>query len=109
MKIKELRGSLTQNELSKFVNIPVKNLSNYEVGRSEPSIYNLIKLANYFNVSLDYLCDRPFNNNIGYIPDNRKDLIKLILELSDSEANNLYSYLLGKTGKEFNFYKGNNN
>ena len=46
---------LTQAELSKALNIDRKTLSNYETAYRTPSIYSVIKMANYFNVSIDYL------------------------------------------------------
>lgn len=95
MKIKELRGRLTQKELSNKLNISVKNLSNYEVGRTEPDISTLIKLADYFNVSLDYLCDRQWNNQIGYIPDNKKEVIQLVLQLNEINTVKLFGYASG--------------
>ena len=79
MRLKELRSNMSQKELSDATGINQKTLSNYEVGRTEPDIQTLIKIANYFNVSLDYLCERQWNNQIGYVPDEVKDHIKNVL------------------------------
>ena len=49
---------LTQNELAKTLHIDRKTLSNYETGYRTPSIYLLIKIADYFKVSTDYLLCR---------------------------------------------------
>ncbi len=56
-RIKLLRESrnLTQLELSKLVNISNTTLSQYESGHRAPSDGIKIKIANYFNVSVDYL------------------------------------------------------
>ncbi|WMJ79518.1 helix-turn-helix transcriptional regulator [Clostridium sp. MB40-C1] len=59
-RLKELREEkkLTQEELGKFLNVSRQAISGYEAGSIEPSINNLIKLADVFNVSLDYLLGR---------------------------------------------------
>lgn len=46
---------LTQESLSKKLNIPRTTYSGYESDRREPDIDTLRKLANFFDVSLDYL------------------------------------------------------
>lgn len=46
---------LTQAELAKVLNIDRKTLSNYETAYRTPGIYLVIKMAEYFNVSLDYI------------------------------------------------------
>lgn len=38
-------------------------ISRYETGEREPSITELIKIADYFNVSIDYLVERTDNPN----------------------------------------------
>ena len=60
LKIKELREDrdLTQQELAKFLNISQQAYSHYEVGDREISLDLLIKLANFYNVSLDYIVGR---------------------------------------------------
>ena len=35
-------------------------IANYESGRNEPSIDDLIKIADYFDVSVDYLVGREY-------------------------------------------------
>ena len=60
MKIKELRikHKLSQNELGKIINVSGQTILNWENGIYEPSIEKLIQLADYFNVTLDYLVNR---------------------------------------------------
>lgn len=55
--LKELRlkKELTLRELSKEVEIPTSTLSKCETGNRTLIGVNLYKLANYFNVSVDYL------------------------------------------------------
>ena len=47
---------LTLRELAEQVGITAAALSNYEKGQKEPSLGYAKKLAQYYGVSLDYLC-----------------------------------------------------
>lgn len=59
-RLRELRKEhgLTLRELGDTINTSNQNISNWEVGRSNPNIKYLIALADYFNVSIDYLVGR---------------------------------------------------
>ena len=46
---------LSQQTVAMELNISREALSHYENGRREPSIGMLIKMSDYFNVSIDYL------------------------------------------------------
>jgi transcriptional regulator with XRE-family HTH domain len=58
--IKQLRVAekLTQAELSEKLNIPRANLGRYETGENIPPLDILIKIADYFDVSLDEILGR---------------------------------------------------
>ena len=57
LKIKELRESLrlTQSELGAKLELTGHNVGDWERGKCQPSIEDLIKLASIFNVTVDYL------------------------------------------------------
>ena len=57
MRLKELRlaNGLTQKELAKSIEVGRTTISEYESGKIVPKQEGLLKLANYFNVSVDYL------------------------------------------------------
>ena len=97
MKILELRKEkqLSQEEISKQINISQSNYSKYEKQKIEMTIDTAKKLADFYNVSLDYLCDRPFNNNIGYIPEEKKEVVKMILQLNQENTLKLFGYVSG--------------
>ena len=59
-RIKDLREDmdLRQCDLAKATGIDQRTISNYETGRTSPDAYALIKLADFFNVSIDYLVGR---------------------------------------------------
>ena len=49
---------LTQRQVAEYLGISQPSYIRYENGKSEPTIPNLIKLADLFDVSIDYLCGR---------------------------------------------------
>ena len=57
LRIKELKEekNISQLELAKKLNLTQQSISLYEKGDREPSIDVLKSIANFFNVSLDYL------------------------------------------------------
>ncbi|WP_273751453.1 helix-turn-helix domain-containing protein [Leuconostoc mesenteroides] len=59
-RLRELRKErgLTQKELGSEVKVPSTTLARYEVGMRSPVLPYLIALADYFNVSIDYLVGR---------------------------------------------------
>lgn len=60
VRIKELRESagLSQASLSEQLNIAQTSIGNYERGERVPDADIVVKLAQYFNVSVDYLLGR---------------------------------------------------
>lgn len=59
-RLRELREekNLTQSEVAKQFGISARAVSNYETGTREPPIDMQIKMANFFNVTLDFLVGR---------------------------------------------------
>lgn len=55
--LKQIRKerNLTQLKVAMDLNISREALSHYENGKREPSIELLIKMSEYFNVSIDFL------------------------------------------------------
>ena len=60
MRLKEIRKKrgITQLKLAMDLNISQNTISRYENGEREADYATLIRLADYFNVSLDYLLER---------------------------------------------------
>lgn len=63
MKLKTLRKEkgISQLKLALDLNTSQNTISRYETGEREPGINELIKLADYFDVSIDYLVGRTEN------------------------------------------------
>lgn len=56
-RLKELRlqSQLSQQQLSDILNIKQQSYSRYELGTGQPSLETLRKIAEFYNVSVDYL------------------------------------------------------
>ena len=65
MRLKEIRKAkgMSQLKLAIDLNTNQNTISRYETGEREPGINELIKIADYFNVSIDYLLERTNNPN----------------------------------------------
>ena len=59
-KIAELRKekNLSQRQLANEIGTSQANLSRWEKGLNEPSIVECWRLADFFDVSIDFLCGR---------------------------------------------------
>lgn len=59
MRLRELRKSrgISQLKLAMDLNTNQNTISRYETGEREPGITELITLADYFDVSVDYLLE----------------------------------------------------
>jgi transcriptional regulator with XRE-family HTH domain len=59
-KIKQLRLAhhMTQKQLGEIANISDSAIREIESGRSQTTLNNVVILADYFNVSVDYLLGR---------------------------------------------------
>ena len=75
-KLKMLRkkNRLTQANLAKKLNISPSTIGMYEQGRREPDSAMLVKIADFFSVSVDYLID--------FKKDNKKH-VKNVDEIAD--------------------------
>ena len=68
--IRQLRieKGITQEQLGQVLNVQKSAISKYELGRTQPSTDILEKLADYFEVSIDYLLGKTnFRNHIETI------------------------------------------
>ncbi|MBE6764190.1 MAG: helix-turn-helix transcriptional regulator [Ruminococcaceae bacterium] len=71
MRLKELRKAkgISQLKLAMDLTTNQNTISRYETGEREPGITELIKIADYFHVSIDYLVER---TNISLLPDDNR-------------------------------------
>ena len=66
MRLKEIRKSkgISQLKLAVDLNTNQNTISRYETGEREPGIKELIRIADYFDISIDYLLERTDCPNI---------------------------------------------
>ena len=97
MNLKQLRLSeqKTQKEIAEIINTTQYTYSNYETGYTQPTIETLVKLADYYNVSIDYLVGRQFNNEVGYLSVDDKNFVKMYLSLDDYSKVKAIGYVAG--------------
>ncbi|MBN3405755.1 XRE family transcriptional regulator [Clostridium botulinum] len=89
-RLRELREEkqLTQEEFGKLLNVSRQAISSYEKGENEPTIDALVKIANIFNVSLDYLlCRTKERYNLNLEDKKNKDLIIDIIKVIEKYKN----------------------
>lgn len=90
MKLKEFRvlKGLTRKQVAESLAVSVNSIEKYENGKAEPSIANLIKLANLFGVSVDTLIGNDANLiDLSVLDEDRKMVInKVARELTDVEV-----------------------
>lgn len=68
MRLKELRKSkkISQLKLALDLNMNQNSISRYETGEHEADYKTLIALADYFDVSIDYLLERTNNPKVNH-------------------------------------------
>lgn len=81
LKITREKKGITTQKLALSINVKPYTITDWETGRSEPSISNLIKLSQYFNVSVDFLIGNKLSENSSY-----NEIIKII----NNYQNNLH-------------------
>ena len=69
MQFRNLRGiredkDIKQKDIAKYLNVSQNTYSQYETGVISLTAEVLIKLADYYKVSIDYLLDRTNNPNV---------------------------------------------
>nr|WP_312579613.1 helix-turn-helix domain-containing protein [Sedimentibacter sp.] len=96
-RLKQLRkeNKLKQEDLGSLINVSKTQISDIENGKKSTSIENLVVLAEYFNVSIDYLLGKSDNssatidknNDIHNLTENEMELLKDFRILDKYEQN----------------------
>jgi len=62
-KLKKLRleKGVTQKQIADYLSVTPHSVQRFEYGTNKPSLENIAKLADYFEVSTDYLLGRSDN------------------------------------------------
>ena len=109
MRIKELRKQInkTQKDLANLTGYRQTLVSKWENNEREPDIATLKKLANYFNVSIDYLVENETDTTQiqlqpQYTPQ-QKNCIDMLMQLDEDLLNMAEVYLSGLSGRAETF------
>lgn len=64
-RLKNVRVSkkMTQKQMAKMFDITERAYQNYEIGKSSPNVALLLSIADYLDVSVDYLLGRTDDPN----------------------------------------------
>lgn len=80
-KLREDQG-MTQYELAELLNVSRQSIGGYENDNVDPGIDTLVKIANIFNISLDYLlCRTEEKHNINLLDEYTKEFLLKIHDL----------------------------
>lgn len=110
MRLKEMRTecNLTQADVANAIGTSQRNIGRWESGINEPTSSSLIKLADFFRVSVDYLLGREddfgnisVNNSMDGVSADEFGLIKGYRSLSSANKKIVYDTMLalGRTRK----------
>jgi transcriptional regulator with XRE-family HTH domain len=105
--IKELRSKegITQTELSSETKIPKSTIAKYEHGQLEANYKRLNIIADFFNVSIDYLLGREIKRNTtnaNILSDQQKTLLSNFNNLKDYEQAQVLGYIQGLSENKLN-------
>lgn len=89
-RIKELRiaHNLTQVEFGNKLSVAKQTVSNWENNNIQPSIDMLIKIADYFGVTTDYLLGRCNDNSLDVSKLTAEQVAHIQMIISDITKNN---------------------
>jgi transcriptional regulator with XRE-family HTH domain len=95
IRIKQLRNEkgLRQEDLAKIILVNRATLASWEVDRALPDINVIQKIADVFNVSVDYLLGRKppekpkdeISEQISELPDDKRKMIETMLKVFKTE------------------------
>ena len=87
-RLKQLRSELSirQSEMAQILGVPLTTYSNWEQGRSFPSVERLPRIAAFFDVTVDYLLgtnpdtvNRRIIEQLSALSDEKRQAVEIIL------------------------------
>lgn len=95
LKLTELRKQrgLTQSDIAKALGIARTTYSSYEQGRRSPDVDIQNKIADYFNVSLDYLHGRGATENHALSDKQLRVAMHVDDDLSEEQIEEIVHYI----------------
>ena len=89
VRLKRLRNELSirQNEMAEILGVPPTTYSNWEQGRSFPSVERLPRIAAFFDVTVDYLLgtnpdtvNRRIIEQLSALSDEKRQAVEVVLQ-----------------------------
>lgn len=86
--------NLTQTQIARLLNIEQSTYSGYETGKSKPDIETLKKIADFYDVSIDYLCGNQTKNiiELHQLSETKKEAIQKIINNNERIALRINAY-----------------
>jgi transcriptional regulator with XRE-family HTH domain len=113
--LKKLRTSnnVTQQDLADYLKVSRPTIAGYETKDKEPDYKTLILIADYFNISVDYLIRDDYSMSASSYENTRSDTLMILIEtisaLDTADLHRLLDYVnLIKNQPKYN-KKDNNN
>lgn len=91
-RLRELRkgNNISQKKLSNYLNFGYTAIANYESGRNQPSLDTVKKIAQYFNVTVDYLIGASdYPRREQDITEKEAELLGIFRKINDDEKDAL--------------------
>ena len=95
--LREEKG-YTQQEFADKLGVTQQSYARWESGVSEPRIEILIKIADFYNISLDLLCNRPRENEGLSIE--KLEIIDNLRKLDNHNTGIVHGFILGLLYKD---------
>ena len=106
MKLKELRAKIgkTQKEVAERLELQTQTYQNYELGRRQPDNDMLLKLADFFHVSLDELFGRENCDilNLNMLEKEEQEIIQNLKLLSRDNLLKVSAYVYARLEEQNN-------
>ena len=109
IRVLRKQSGLTMKQLGNELGMAESTISLYETGKRSPDVQSLIRIADFFNVSLDCLCGRKNEVIEGKQPEQNNELMKLFDQLNEEGKEKLIVYAddLVSSGKYIKIRKFN--
>lgn len=94
-RLRELRKSkgITAKELGRIINVAESTVSLYENGKRAPDYGTLLKIADFFSVSTDFLLEREEKENLSAPEKQLPDILYRVLDLSDEKQKEVFAFI----------------
>ena len=84
LKSERMRKKMSQRELAEHIGVSQQTVGSWETGRTEPDQEMTKLLANFFEVSTDYLLEKTDTRDLPLTSKDEKDIAKKLDELKNT-------------------------